>query len=260
MFARFVLTLFTLALCCGCSSTPANQSDQPPASDLYGSKYSTIVIEAAYATGMEPYTGRLFGLGDSWQLFQVNAARIFEKSPKKLVIPTTLTEMERIDVTGTTFTTDQILAIADAHRHQRTSGSTATFYVVWLPGHLVQDGRVNDQVLGVSIGNTGVIAMFKEVIRSVADPSEVNVERFVEQSTLVHEFGHAVGLVDNGVAMTSSHLDSAHGAHCTNTRCTMYWENEGPMAAARFVRQLVRTGTEVLFGPECLHDVDAPAK
>jgi hypothetical protein len=254
------LALFTLALSCSCGSTPANRSDQPPASSLYGSTYSTIVIEVDYAAGMEPYTGQLFGAGDSWQLFQANAARIFEKSQKTLVIPTTLAQMERIDVTGESFTTDQILAIADTHRQQRTSGSTATFYVVWLPGYLEENGQVNDQVLGVSIRDTGVIAMFKQVIRSIADPKAVNVERFVEQSTLVHEFGHAVGLVGNGIATTSSHLDSTHGAHCANTRCTMYWENEGPAAAARFVRQLVRSGNEILFGAECLKDVDAPAK
>jgi hypothetical protein len=50
---------------------------------------------------------------------------------------------------------------------------------------------------------------------------------FVEQATVVHEFGHLAGLVDNGVPMVSPHLDPEHAKHCTNEVCVMYCRTKG---------------------------------
>ncbi len=71
-----------------------------------------------------------------------------------------------------------------------------------------------------------VIAMFKDVIASTNSLTNPNTSRYVEQSTIVHEVAHAIGLVNNGISLTSAHQDSPHGAHCTNDRCVMYYTNE----------------------------------
>jgi hypothetical protein len=112
-------------------------------------------------------------------------------------------------------------------------------------------------VLGVSIGDSGVVAMFKDVIAGTGIAAVPNLERFVEQSVLIHELGHGFGLVANGVATTSAHHDEAHGAHCTNDRCVMYWLNEGANDMAMFARQYVVSGNSILFDDACLADVDA---
>lgn len=112
-------------------------------------------------------------------------------------------------------------------------------------------------MLGVSFGRTGVIVMFKDVIESTGLVAVPNLERFVEQATMIHELGHAIGLVDNGVALTTAHKDEEHGAHCTNEDCVMFWLNEGASDAAQFARDRVSGGDVVLFGDECLADVDA---
>ena len=112
-------------------------------------------------------------------------------------------------------TVDDLLAIAAAHRDQRSSAAVYTYYVVFVSGFYTDGTGPRPNVLAVSIGSTGVVAMFKDVIAGTGGVVP-NVEKFVEQSTLVHELGHAVGLVANGVATTSAHHDSAHGAHCTN--------------------------------------------
>jgi hypothetical protein len=114
---------------------------------------------------------------------------------------------------------------------------------------------VQESVLGVSLGNTGVIAMFKDVIRSTDVVGLPNIVRFVEQSTIVHELAHAFGLVNNGVPMTTPHQD--HGAHCDNDACTMFFANEGATDAAKFVRDRVLTGSTILFDDNCLADADA---
>jgi hypothetical protein len=97
--------------------------------------------------------------------------------------------------------------------------------------------------------------MFKDVISGASGIP--NVARFVEQVTLIHELGHAIGLVDNGVPLASAHKDAAHGAHCTSDRCAMYWQVEGASAAAAYAQQYVLTSDTIIFGAECLADVDA---
>jgi hypothetical protein len=53
------------------------------------------------------------------------------------------------------------------------------------------------------------------------------VTRPVLLTTLLeHEFGHLMGLVNQGSPMQVSHKDPANGAHCTNRACLMYHEIE----------------------------------
>jgi hypothetical protein len=66
-----------------------------------------------------------------------------------------------------------------------------------------------------------------------------------------------IGLVDTGVPPITAHVDTAHGAHCTNDRCVMYYLNEGASDAAMFARQVITTGSRILFDDACLGDVDA---
>ena len=48
--------------------------------------------------------------------------------------------------------------------------------------------------------------------------------------------GDLFGLVNFGVAPIAQHEVTAHGAHCTNTKCVMYYANEGASAALQFAR------------------------
>jgi len=236
----------------GCSD------EQLDSGALFSDAIDTVVIEVDYATGAPPYTGELAGGGDLWSVFGENANRIF-RGTKTVVFPNRLDQMEMLtDVEGASYSVDDILDIADRHRDSVNSGSTATFYCVWLDGFFRNGNDVNENIIGVSIGNTGVIAMFKPVVESISLPGGMSaLERFAEQTTLVHEFGHAVGLVNNGVPLTSDHHDEENGAHCTNRDCVMYWANEGVLDLIPFVQGLLAAGTTIVFGDECLDDVDA---
>ncbi len=252
---RRLLLLGYLLLPGSCGSDGSGGSSQATSIDkIYARATTTIAIEVDYQTGAEPYTGTLLSM-DTWNIFLVNANALF-KSQKTLKVPTTLAEMQVLSgISGTSFTTQQVLDIASLHRDQADTADRATFYIVFLNG-LFHDGQmVRNDVLGVSIGATRVIAMFKPVISGAA--ALPNVRKFVEQSTLVHEFGHAVGLVNNGVAMVSPHQDSAHGAHDQNTACVMYYANEGASDAAQFAQRYITTGNEVIFDSACLADTAA---
>jgi hypothetical protein len=127
--------------------------------------------------------------------------------------------------------------------------------MVFVSGHYADGNGVNPNVLGVSFGDT--IGMFKDVIRTTASITSPNAERYVEQSTLIHELAHSIGLVDNGVPMAIAHKDSAHGAHCNNDQCVMYWLNEGASDATTFAVNRLLTGNTIIFDAACLADVDA---
>jgi hypothetical protein len=246
-----------IAACGTGSKDGAARYDQPSAAVVFGSETRTIEVEVDYAKGAEPSTGIVSGVGaDAWALFAANTTRIFAKaSPKALRLPTTLGEMEELDIGGDSFTEDQILAIADAHRSKRSSGSVATFYAVWLPGYFNDGNGPKKDVLGTTIGATGVIAMFKGAIATTSGGAGFQ-SALLEQFTLLHEFGHAVGLVDNGIHPASAHRDTSHGAHCSNPACAMHFANEGVAAALNFARQIT-VGDEILLGPECLEDIDS---
>ncbi len=112
-------------------------------------------------------------------------------------------------------------------------------------------------MLGAALPGFGVIGMFKPVVRAIDRPATPNVARFTEQSALIHELGHTVGLVDAGLPLASTHEDPEHPGHCTDPRCVMYWANEGGAALFRFAAERVQTGSSVLFDDACLGDARA---
>lgn len=228
------------------------------ADDPFDPAVATIEIEIDYEAGAEPYTGTVAVFGDLWSMFETNADALFDGSSKQIFVPTELAEMEELgDFPDESFTGDRVLEIAAEHRDAQGAPDRVTYYVLFVDGFYEDDGQVKENVLGVSLGNTRVIAMFKPVIESTSGGPLLDVEKYVEQATLIHEFGHAVGLVNNGLAPTSEHEDAEHGAHCTNEDCVMYWQLEGTSGAVQFVTEALGSEDPVLFGPECLADAAA---
>lgn len=254
--------LATASVQCGSTGTsgtgPATTNPDRIA-HIYAKATTQVVFEIDYQQGAEPFTGSLLGM-DAFNLTRVNVEKLFQGGggvpPKTVTLPSDLTQMEQLtDITGTSFTGQRILEIASKHRGQQDSAAAATFYILFLNG-LYDDGKtVRNDVLGVALGQTGVVAMFKPVIRSSSGTQQL--QKFVEQTTLVHEFGHSIGLVNFGIPMTAQHQDTANGAHCSNNRCVMYYANEGAASALQFVRDYVLTGNEVLFDTDCLNDTKA---
>jgi hypothetical protein len=257
---RWLAVLVLLVGCGGSSSgDDGGDDDDVPTGNgnVFEASISDVVVEIDYETGQEPFTGNVIGFGDTFDLTDANIDRLFSGT-KQLAIPDTLADMTEVgDISDEELTVADLLALADMHRDQRDAGATKAYYVLFVSGHFADDTGVQTGVLGVSLGETGVIAMFKDVIRSTDVPGFPNVVRFVEQSTLIHELSHALGLVDNGVPLASQHRDPDHGAHCNNDRCVMFFANEGAADAAQFVREAVISGNTILFDDACLADVDA---
>jgi predicted Zn-dependent protease len=251
---------------------PSNTANQPPGGNnnsttpsadritqIYAKSTTQLVVEIDYQKGAEPFTGSFLGM-DAFNITRVNIEKLFQGSgatpAKTLVLPNTLAQMEQLtDLSDTSFTGQRILDIAAQHREKKDAPGQATFYILFLNGYYNDGKMVRNDVLGVALGSTGVVAMFKPVINSSTNLQQF--QKFVEQTTLVHELGHSIGLVNFGIPLTAMHQDSAHGAHCSNTRCVMYYANEGAAAALQFARDYIITGNEILFDADCQNDTKA---
>jgi hypothetical protein len=94
----------------------------------------------------------------------------------------------------------------------------AYLHVVYLDGEL----GGTPTTLGLAF-KPGAVAMFKDALRTlIVEP----VQGEVEGSVLVHEFGHQMGLVNQGTPLTVDHEDGQHLGHCSNPQCVMFWELE----------------------------------
>jgi hypothetical protein len=261
-----LLLCSSAALSCSSKETPATDAPvdaaappgtQPPVSTLFAKSITSVIIEIDYAPGAEPYVGTVKDFGDPWNLFNANVLAIFD-GKKKVTFPRTLAKMEKLDdVTAKSFTTQDILAIAAAHRTEGQYSDGVSFYVVFLPGSFVDDsGTEQPKTLGVSIGDTGVIGMFKPAIETpVGNPTAV--PQFVEQLALIHFMGHAVGFVDNGVPVgetNRAHVDTENVHHCSNTQCSLSFAIESVVGAVAYAKQYIRNPEAVLIGQECLSD------
>lgn len=230
----------------------------PGPAAVYDPAITSVVVEIDYETGNAPYTGPIIGFGDTFDLAVANIDRVFSHR-KQLSIPRVLSAMEDIGpVPDEELTVNDVITLAAQFRNRHDTATEMTYYVVFVSGHFADQNGPNPNILGVSIGgNSHVIVMFKDVIKSTGSLVNPNTERYVEQSTIVHELGHALGLVDNGVAMAAPHRDTQHGPHCNNDACVMYWLNEGATEATQFALQHVLTNNSILFDAACLADVDA---
>lgn len=58
-------------------------------------------------------------------------------------------------------------------------------------------------------------------------------EGLEERATLMHEFGHILGLVNVGTPMGFKHDDKEHPPHCTG-HCAMWWQTDGQAQSDEF--------------------------
>jgi len=246
----------TLAGCPLDGGDPESAGNPYETPRTYFSTMTALVVEVAYETGAEPYTG--IGLGQPlWDFLKSNLAALFQgrATVPNVSVPVSLTEMQSLPTQNkTTWTAADLLNLARVRRTGTSTAATGDFFVAFLNGYFDVSGSPDLNVLGVLVGGTTVMALFKPVIESAAAGELPYVGKYVEQTTLVHEMGHALGLVNYGLPLTAAHQDTANGAHCTNLACVMYWQIEGVAAARQFVKRDVLAGNEVMFGSECLTD------
>lgn len=265
-FSRPLLAyvLFCVLLYAGCSSGGGGGSHQEEAvpvihlPDLF-STVETIDVNVAYEPGAEPFAGTLtaFPGFKYWSLLEENLEALFASRTNvpEVSVPRELADMIRMsDRNRDSWTVGQVVSLANDLWDMTETSRAAEYYVLFLNGYYDDGEKVQENVIGISLGDTPVIAIFKEVITS-SKYSFFN-SAIMEQGTLVHEFGHCLGLVEFGIPMAIDHQDPEHPYHCINSRCAMNWQFEGGDMSA-FSMMFVETGTVIMFCDECLEDTTA---
>ena len=173
---------------------------------LQASKYSRLHIEINYVTGNAPDS-------DAINLLKTRIEEVTDKSSISV-------SQNSFGSTDESYTLEEILDIEKAQRQRYKSGNTFIIHILYLNGEY-QD---NDQALGLAYKGSSFV-LFKE---KIDDASFLLIsDEDIEKSVIVHEFGHLLGLVNNGYQCDHpDHEDPDHPNHSSNEESVMYWAIE----------------------------------
>jgi hypothetical protein len=227
---------------------------------FYGKDMTNVYVRVFYEIGAEPYAGDNAKGQPIWGLLERNIKTVFEVRNQTVTthVPKELNEMHQLTSKDKeTWTAIEILDLSNTLGVPSSTPQSSYFTVIFLNGAFHTGQDASPGTLGISITGTTVVAVFKDAIRRLG-PSDASLTvKFGEQATLVHEMGHALGLVNNGVTPVEDHHDEEHGSHCSNSNCVMYWMNEGNKDLLEFVRGIVQEGNVTLYKQQCLDDIKA---
>lgn len=221
------------------STASNNLSLGSSAKDLLDdSKFTSLKIEVVYVQGFEPSAEALKDLtGFLGDLLHKPQGITVETVP----IPSP---------GGGKYTLDQIKKIEQENRSYYNSGGQLSVYIFYADGKS-SSGDSSGEVLGTAYKNTSMV-IYAGTMRELTDFSIISRSE-LETSTLRHEFGHLLGLVDNGTPPLSDHVDPENKAHCSTSGCIMAASLEYGKSAMAFLKSFHTTG----FGEHCLNDLQA---
>lgn len=207
-------------------------------------------VTVYYEAGAEPYVGPI-GLtaNDTWSIMKNSYQALFSNHVgRTITVPTTLGQMNALpDIGRATWTSDALINFAQSHPPTAMPPDVAVG-VYFVNGTLNGDPNI----LGVQFRGYPYAFIFKDVV--VSSGGDGASQRYVEQAVVVHEVGHAVGLVNNGLPMVTAHDDGSHPKHSTNKDCVMYWSVENKSNILTTLASFILGNQLNLFGAQSLND------
>ncbi len=214
--------LVTFILFAGCSKSGTSYVNNPNAPDylhnrpvgasanelLASSKYSSLKIEVQYMTGFQPDAAALNHL-------QATLNTLLNK-PGGITIVT----KEIPASANLTLNQNDVITIERNNRTAFTSGSELAIYILYTNGNYT-----DNNVLGIAYKNTSTVLFGKKINDNSGGLGQASRTKLVA-TVAEHEVGHLLGLVDIGSPMQTAHKDVAHGNHCNNSSCLMYYASE----------------------------------
>jgi len=258
-----ILISLTACLLVSCSSSDLknlftdteNAEEQAKISQaIFADSIDEFELHVFYEPGAEPYTGNIsITANDTWDIMSESVDAIFSNHPSRtMIIPDQLIGMTSIsEQSKAQWTYDELKTLGDSLAPQLNVGDKINMTLIFLNG-TYQD---RTSVLGIHLGGTHYAFIFKDIVESVG--GSASNQRYVEQATAVHELGHALGLVNNGIPMAEAHEDQEHNAHTTNEDGVMYWAVESADTISGALGGIIGSSQLNLFGPESLADARA---
>jgi predicted Zn-dependent protease len=131
------------------------------------------------------------------------------------------------------YSAEDVRMIEDKHRKEFNSEGILTLSILFLDADYAGNSG-NSKVLGIAYRNTSM-AIFQKTVKDYSGGITQPARSSLETTILNHEAGHLLGLVDIGSEMVVDHQDAAHGHHCNNNKCLMYYTVE----STDFVSELI---------------------
>lgn len=172
---------------------------------LTADSFEDLVIEIDYMQGYAPTQESL----DNLQQF-------LEERLNKTSI-TILNPTEIPAVGQSEYTADEIRDLERQHRDEFSEEGLLTAYFIFVDSEFAQAN-----VLGIAHFNTSM-ALFGETIEGASGGVGQVSREDIETIVMRHEFGHIIGLVNNGADMQTNHQDTGNGRHCDVDSCLMYY-------------------------------------
>lgn len=183
---------------------------------LSGAPFTDLVVEVDHAPGHAPSLAARAHLLETLR-------NVTSKARVTLVLEATLP-----DTPDERWTADELVALERETRTTRHEAPVAVLHVLYPSGRYERDG-----VAGVTVSGPvlGPIVVFLDTLDDLgtplgALPMPAPALHELERATLLHEAGHAVGLVDNGLPQVRDREDAANEGHSSNPRSVMYWKVE----------------------------------
>lgn len=172
---------------------------------LAAAPYSSLKIEIEYMPGYEPDNSSLNSFKNflNQYLNKPNGISIME---------------EPIPASGkTTLTLNDIESIEKKSRRVFTGNNQMGVHI------LVADASFDESnILAKSYWNTSICVFGKTVSDNSGGTGQITRSQLFT-ILFEHEFGHLIGLVNQGSPMQTNHQDVANGAHCINENCLMHY-------------------------------------
>ncbi len=179
---------------------------------LSNDKYKKLVVEIQYMEGFEPTAAAIDNLEDFLddRLNKPDGIRIITKE---------------IPAEGqSSYDLDDIKRLEDDYRKEFTTRKEIATYFLFLDGEYAGNTS-SGKVLGIAYYNTSMV-IFEKTLKDASTGIGAPDRTKIETTVINHEYGHILGLVNNGTDMQNDHHDEPNGAHCDNSNCLMNWTAE----------------------------------
>ncbi|MEI1279993.1 hypothetical protein V6Z05_16800 [Leptospira venezuelensis] len=225
----------------------------PDRSSVYFSTVRSVDLEVAYEADAEPFTGN-YAIGGSniWSVTDSNLQDVFADRGYSVTVtvPSDLSEMNEVpNHNRSSWSVNQLLGLVPKYRKRSSDFQSTSFFIMYIRGQMADaPGVIAVTVSGILGIGPPVIFVFKDMIDQFDSISPDKAKK-AEQITVTHELGHALGLVNAGIPLYSSHQDKEHGNHCTNQSCGMFWALDDTKV------ETFSPASPLIFGQECRDDI-----
>ncbi|MEK6607426.1 MAG: hypothetical protein AABZ30_07180 [Myxococcota bacterium] len=259
-----IFLIFVVATGCGDDSAASTRvdergcPDEPGALDLAtGDVCGALAIEVDAVEGHDARGAALDTLAT--QLGDLAGSGHFGK-PDGISIVVDEEDIAPSTEADHAYTFAELRELIDAHRSYARAEGEAAIHLLYVDGHF-EDDTSQSRVLGFAYGHSRIV-MFRASIDDGCEAALALVRdrvcNLAESTVLLHEVGHLLGLVDNGLPMVSDHKDEEHGAHDVDEDCIMYYLSETSQMIPLLIDNVTGGDESVTpFDDRCLEDLEA---